>query len=274
MNNYFVQVLFGLAPAIFGALVGYLVVLLIRFIVLFVLRRLFSSAFYRKRPLASNIMFVVLEVWNIGLAVGFVLGRAVKLFVLSAMFVGRIDTPFLASGVDQLGPIDLDGSVVAFRQDILMQDAHRHVLIELFGDLCLMKLRSGSSFALQPGSAWRLLYVLTVMPWLRKYHVTDPDTDVDETIAKMEEEIDDEQDLDKRDALKSKLSTFVRTIRTDQSTDSESEVAVLRKHNAVLEKQLLGFKEQLKNAGHEALAASKEEDESECAGGKSQGWIY
>jgi hypothetical protein len=53
--------------------------------------------------------------------------------------------------------------------DAAVPEAHRNVLIERIGFLCLLKLRCGDDFASRAGSAWRLLYCLSLMPWLRRY---------------------------------------------------------------------------------------------------------
>jgi hypothetical protein len=52
-----------------------------------------------------------------------------------------------------------------------VQEAHRHVFIERFGLLCLLKLRHKEDFGNRPNACWRLLYTLTLFPWLRKYRV-------------------------------------------------------------------------------------------------------
>jgi hypothetical protein len=45
------------------------------------------------------------------------------------------------------------------------------VFIERFGLLCLLKLRHKDNFGNRPNACWRLLYTLTLFPWLRKYRV-------------------------------------------------------------------------------------------------------
>jgi hypothetical protein len=56
-----------------------------------------------------------------------------------------------------------------YRKDLLLHEAHRHPYVERLGALCLLKLNRGDAFGTRGGSAWRLLYVLSLMPWLKKY---------------------------------------------------------------------------------------------------------
>ena len=56
--------------------------------------------------------------------------RMCKLLLTAALYVGRIDTPFLAPGVGRLGCFELDGYPVIFVQDILSHEAHRHPYLE------------------------------------------------------------------------------------------------------------------------------------------------
>jgi hypothetical protein len=85
------------------------------------------------------------------------------------MYIARIDTPFMAPGVGVFGPVHVDGYPLAFRKDVLLSEAHRNVYLERLGLLFLLKLRCGDRFGSRAGGAWRLLYVLCLMPWLRKY---------------------------------------------------------------------------------------------------------
>lgn len=135
-------------------------------------RRKWFGAFYRKQPALANILMVMTECWNLGLSSGYILARAFKLFVLSVLFIGRIDTPFLAHGVGWLpGRIPLDGFPISFRKDILIHDAHRHPYMERWAMIYLLKLRHGKSFGSSAGAAWRILFTLALMPWLRRHRV-------------------------------------------------------------------------------------------------------
>lgn len=59
--------------------------------------------------------------------------RIVKLFLITIFYLGRYDTPILAQGVGEIGPIKLDAFPFIFRQDLLALDAHRHPYIERLG---------------------------------------------------------------------------------------------------------------------------------------------
>ena len=75
----------------------------------------------------------------------------------------------MAPGVGEIGPVKLDGLPFAFKRDLLSHEAHRHPYLELFGAICLVKLSCGGGFGSRANSSLRLLAVLTLMPWLKKY---------------------------------------------------------------------------------------------------------
>jgi hypothetical protein len=47
----------------------------------------------------------------------------------------------------------------------------RHPYIETLGSMYLMKIKHGDDFATTSGSVWRLLFVMTLFPWLRKHRL-------------------------------------------------------------------------------------------------------
>jgi len=173
------------------------------------------------------------------------------LVCLSIFFIARVDIPVLAPGIGRLGPIELDGSWFAFRKDILLHEAHRHVFIERFGQLCLLKLRAPKSFGVRACSAWRLLFVLSVMPWLRKYRVLDGSIEeAEEIIADAEEKLEEETDGARCDEMKRQLAAMkstkahkseeclVKDAAIFGGDNRDTEIDALRKRNAYLESKL------------------------------------
>jgi hypothetical protein len=161
--------------AFLAQMIGLFVTVGLKQLVLLFLRRQYFSAFYRKRPAQSNVLNVALGCWNLALATGYVLARGLFLLLATALHIGRFDVPFLALDVKQFGlgrfSIDLDSDPTTYRKALLSSEAHRHPWIERLGSMYMMKLRHGDGFAKTSGSVWRLLFVLALMPWLRKYRV-------------------------------------------------------------------------------------------------------
>lgn len=71
--------------------------------------------------------------------------RVVKLFIIIIIYVGRYDTPVLAQGVGEIGPIKLDAFPFIFRQDLLAMDAHRHPYLERLGMMVRYNMTKSSS---------------------------------------------------------------------------------------------------------------------------------
>lgn len=149
--------------------------MILKLIFVLCIRSSLYQTFYRKKPATANIASLALECTNFAISVGFVFLRMVKLLLTAALYVGRIDTFFLAPGVGQLGPVELDRYPQIFLKDILAQEAHRHPYLELIGTMYLMKLRYGDHFGKRAGSTWRLIFVHALMPWLHRYRVLDED---------------------------------------------------------------------------------------------------
>lgn len=160
-----------------------------------------------------NILNVLFESWGVLVAAGYMLLRGFKLVLLAAIYIGRIDTPMLAPGVGYVGVFALDSGHVGFKKDLLIHEAvsllyvplslislffevshskgyfalnllkHRHPYLERLGTLYLMKLHHGPEFGSRAGAYWRLLFVLTLMPWLRDYRASLRDNAKTEEIA-------------------------------------------------------------------------------------------
>jgi hypothetical protein len=151
------------AIAILSPIAGFALISVIKILVLFLLRNLFFKNFYRKKPAAANLFFLVMEVWNVALSVGYIIVRVIKIIMISLFYIARFDEPFLAPGVGRIGAVELDGFSLCFRKDLLLHEAHRHPYIEQFGLLCLLKLQHREKFGSRANACWRLLYVLSIM---------------------------------------------------------------------------------------------------------------
>ena len=128
--------------------------------------------------------------------------RLVKLIMISAFYIGRLDTPLFAPGVGMIGPLHLDAHPIQFRKDLLVHDAHRHPYIERLSVIYMLKLRYGEQFGHRAGGQWRLIFVIALMPWLRRYRLDDgPSYEDQEDYA--EERIDADLDNGENSHLKS-----------------------------------------------------------------------
>ena len=63
------------------------------------------TGLFRKQPAVANLTLVVLECWSLGLTVGTMFARLLKLLLVSAFYIARIDTPMVAKGVGNIGPV-------------------------------------------------------------------------------------------------------------------------------------------------------------------------
>uniref|UniRef100_A0A7S1ZX26 Uncharacterized protein n=1 Tax=Ditylum brightwellii TaxID=49249 RepID=A0A7S1ZX26_9STRA len=160
---------------VIAILIGITATLTFKTILVTVLGRVNYAAFYRKRPWIGNVSGVALECWHLGLTTGYMLARTIKLIVAALLYVGRVDTPFLGEGIGNIGPVNLDAFPTIYRKGLLSAEAHRHPYIERLGYLYLLKIKHGSNFATTSGSVWRLLFVFSLMPWLRKYRIANDD---------------------------------------------------------------------------------------------------
>jgi hypothetical protein len=216
----------------FAQVSGIVVTLIVKIMVLFILRRSFFAAFYRRRPGAANIMATILECWNVGLSTLYMIIRSIILIIITAVFVARIDTPLLAPGVGNIGPIILDAGPFAFRKDLLLHDAHRHPYIERLGLLYMLKVRYGDSFAMRSGSCWRLLFTVALMPWFRKFR-----------IRSYVESLGDHTNENERLAETTKMMRTVNSKDEDASARKllEKEVNILRERVRELEEEIYGM---------------------------------
>lgn len=145
----------------------------------------------------------------------------------------------MAPGVGRLGPIELDSFPYSFRKDLVVHEAHRHPYIESLGLLFLLKLQCGASFGRRPHGCWRLLFVLTLMPWLKKYRVSgyEQGRDITELQDKIAAAGEDES---RKQELEEELDDLIK--RHEKSDEKEvetmkKELQYLRQRVLVLMKQ-------------------------------------
>lgn len=153
--------------------------------------------------------------------------------LVTSLSLGRIDSRFLAKGVGEVGPLELDAFPTIHLRDILSHEAHRHPYISILGTMYLMKLRYKNEFGTTAGSCWRLIFVYALMPWLQKYRIMD-----DATNAR-------QMKPSKKDAEEEKFraSTFVKKFpRRSNSTDEKDETILQ------LEKEIQDLRAALKKA--------------------------
>ncbi len=60
------------------------------------------DGFYRKRPAIANITSLAYECWHMFLSIGFVTARIAILLLLTIIFIGRLDRPFLAEDIGKI----------------------------------------------------------------------------------------------------------------------------------------------------------------------------
>ena len=191
-----------------AGLLGLFTAILLKVLILRYLRASGYGGFYRRRPAAANFENLILECWNLGLTTGYVMGRVLKLILLSIFYIGRVDTNFFANNVGWLGTVPLDGYPMAFMKDLLAHEAvsrcknsfrfeflcvstsildltreqfhelslklvqHRHPYMERWALLYLLKLRHKSDFGRRSSAIWRILFVRALFPWLQKYRAS------------------------------------------------------------------------------------------------------
>ncbi|KAI2493599.1 hypothetical protein MHU86_20957 [Fragilaria crotonensis] len=117
-------------------IIAILLTLAVKILLLTFVRQFIFVGFFRKSPIGGNVLMLIL-------------------------------------GVGMIGPISVDGHPVQFRKGLILHDAHRHPYMERLGVIYLLKLKYGEHFANRAGGQWRLIFVMALMPWLRKYRVDD-----------------------------------------------------------------------------------------------------
>lgn len=168
---------------LFATVTGLVITLTVKMLIVYLGMRGVFAGYYRKKPAQGNIVSLVLEIVNIGYTIATALGRAAKLIMITTLYIGRLDTPLLATGVS-IGPLG-DPYPNMFRKDILSHEAHRHPMLELLGTMYMLKIRYGEKFGNKAGYSFRLIFAVALMPWIRKYRVMarqeSPETGIAET---------------------------------------------------------------------------------------------
>lgn len=94
-----------------------------------------------------------------------------------------------------MGQIELDPYPTMHVRDLVAHEAHRHPYIEILGTMYLMKLRYSKSFGSRAGSAWRLMFVYALLPWMYQYRIHDydggEDIDLDAVVEKADADSED-----------------------------------------------------------------------------------
>ena len=86
----------------------------------------------------------------------------------AAFWIGRIDSQFLSNDVEAFG-YHFDTVPQKYFTEILVHEGHRHPYIERLAAMYLMRLKYGEYFSADAGAQWRIVFVLTLMPWLVKF---------------------------------------------------------------------------------------------------------
>jgi hypothetical protein len=210
--------------------IGLAVIILIRLSCIACCKAAFFNGLYRKRPAGANISFMALEWANYIFTTAFILIRMVKLILTATVRIGRIDRPFLAKGVGNLGPLELDPYPTIHTRDLVAHEAHRHPYIEVLGVLYLMKLRYADLFCTRVGSAWRLLFVYGLMPWLHTYRIHEG-----QILEDMDDNVEDFAEALGRTGLRSSDSSGLARLATHRSSEEANNnhhLAILHGHRS------------------------------------------
>ena len=124
--------------------------------------------------------------------------------------------------------IELDAYPIQFRQDLLVHDTHRHPYMERLSVLYMMKLRYGDKFGSRAGSAWRLIFVMALMPWLRRYRLDEDKKEAAFEQAQLVDDHDTTEDWADDDDNKTEELFMMRKENTklkDKVTDLEGKLA-------------------------------------------------
>ena len=149
---------------------GLLLTILLKAIMTKICQRNFYAGLYRTVPNRANLSTLALECL-VHRSRRRRFGRTNYIIPSGAaiLFVGRTDVPFLSNDVSLFG-FTFDIVPTNFVKDILVHEAHRHPFMERLLAMYMMKLKN-NKFCSDAGACWRQLFVVTLMPWMRKLRV-------------------------------------------------------------------------------------------------------
>ena len=94
--------------------------------------------------------------------------RLCQFLFAAAFWIGRIDVFFLDEDVSLFG-YSFDYVPINYRTELLVHEVHKHPWINRLGGIFLMRIKHGQDFSSAAGAKWRLLFTLSLFPWLARY---------------------------------------------------------------------------------------------------------
>ena len=164
-----------LVLSIIAVVLGISISVLIRDIVAIAMMKPSCRGFYRKNVNRNNIGALALEAVMIGLGIFYAFTRVAKILVVTLLYISRVDTNLLSVDLN-VGPLQ-DHYPKYFRQQLLLHESHKHPWLEVLGKLYLMKFRHRENFISSAGYSYRLIFTLSLLPYLRKYRLQNRETD-------------------------------------------------------------------------------------------------
>ena len=170
-----------------------------------------------------------------------------KILLIAVVGIGQIDRRLLADGVGQIGDLEFDAYPTMHVQDLVAHEAHRHPYIEILGTMYLMKLRYSRSFGSRAGSAWRLIFIYALLPWMHQYRIAEESAQQDGVLADSlgtTEGKDDKLRPDDNVVMATTATIPQRLPSLDPSVMSN--VAILEEENKKLKKKIKKLSQQLR----------------------------
>ena len=140
----------------------------IKTVLMMLSRKEFHQALMRKRVKASNYNALAMECWQLGVGGGTLLSRLGQFLFAAAFWIGRIDVVFLDEDVSLFG-YSFDYVPINYRTELVVHEVHKHPWINRLGGMFLMRIKHGQDFSSAAGAKWRLLFTLSLFPWLARY---------------------------------------------------------------------------------------------------------